>query len=44
MSKLIDNAIAHFSSKAVRELRVDEWDVTLYSKSLILEEIRWRYN
>jgi hypothetical protein len=38
MSKLIDNAVAHFSSKAVRELRVDEWDVTLYSKSLSLED------
>lgn len=38
MSKIIDNATSHFSSKAVRELRVDEWDVTLYSKSLCLED------
>ena len=38
MSKLIDNAVSHFSSKAVRKLRVDEWDATLYSKSLSLED------
>ncbi len=38
MGKLIDNAVAHFSSKEVRELRVDEWDVTLYSRNLSLED------
>ena len=36
--KLIDTAISHFSSKAVREIYVPEWDVTLYSKNLSLEE------
>jgi hypothetical protein len=38
MGKLIDNAIAHFSSKEIRSLRVDEWDCTLYSKNLSLED------
>jgi len=38
MGKLIDNAVAHFSRKEVRELRVDEWDVTLYSRNLSLED------
>jgi hypothetical protein len=42
MGKLIDNAVAHFSSKEVRTLRVDEWDCTLYSKNLSLEDkARW---
>jgi hypothetical protein len=38
MSNIINNAIAHFSAKQVRELRVDEWDTTLYSKNLSLED------
>ena len=38
MSKIINNAIAHFSGKEIREFRVDEWDTTLYSKNLSLED------
>lgn len=38
MGKLIDNAVAHFSNKEIRTLRVDEWDTTLYSKNLSLED------
>nr|BAR35093.1 putative phage tail assembly chaperone [uncultured Mediterranean phage uvMED] len=42
MGKLIDNAVAHFSSKEVRTLRVEEWETTLYSKNLSLEDkARW---
>jgi hypothetical protein len=42
MGKLIDSAVAHFNSKEVRELRVDEWDCTLYSKNLSLaEKSKW---
>jgi hypothetical protein len=38
MGKLIDSAVAHFSGKEVRSIRVDEWDATLYSKNLSLED------
>jgi hypothetical protein len=38
MGKLIDSAVAHFNSKEIRQLRVDEWDCTLYSKNLSLSE------
>ena len=38
MGKLIDSAVAHFSGKEVRSIRVDEWDCTLYSKNLSLED------
>ena len=38
MSKLIDAAVSHFSNKEIRELHVPEWDVTLYSKNLTLED------
>ena len=38
MGNLIDTAVAHFSGKEVRSLRVDEWDTTLYSKNLSLED------
>ena len=38
MSKLIDAAVSHFSGKTIRELRVDEWDTTLYSRNLSLED------
>lgn len=42
MGKIIDNAVAHFSSKEIRSIRVDEWDCTLYSKNLSLEDkARW---
>lgn len=35
---LIDKAVSHFDSKARREISVPEWDVTLYSKSLTLDD------
>ena len=38
MGKLIDSAVAHFSNKEVKSIRVDEWDCTLYSKNLSLED------
>jgi hypothetical protein len=38
MGNLIDSAVAHFSGKEVRSIRVDEWDCTLYSKNLSLED------
>lgn len=42
MGKVIDSAVAHFSGKEVRSIRVDEWDCTLYSKNLSLEDkARW---
>ncbi len=34
---VIENAIKHFSSKERREIHVPEWDVTLYSRNLTLE-------
>ena len=36
--KLIESAVAHFSSKTVRSIHVPEWDVTLYSKNLTLDD------
>lgn len=38
MSKLIDVAVSHFSNKEIRSLYVPEWDVTLYSKNLSLDD------
>jgi len=38
MGKLIDVAVAHFSNKEIRELYVKEWDTTLYSKNLTLDD------
>lgn len=38
MSKLIDQAVSHFSSQAVRSLEVPEWGVTVYAKNLTLED------
>jgi hypothetical protein len=38
MGKLIDSAVSHFSTKEIRQLRVDEWETTLYSKNLSLED------
>lgn len=38
MGKLIDNAVSHFSNKEIRTLRVAEWDCTLYSKNLSLDD------
>lgn len=42
MGKLIESAVSHFSNKEVRSIRVEEWDCTLYSKNLSLEDkARW---
>lgn len=42
MSKLIDVAVSHFSNKEIRELHVPEWETTLYSKNLSLDDKgRW---
>lgn len=35
---LIDKAVQHFSTKVTREVYVPEWDVTLYSKNLTLDD------
>lgn len=34
---VIENAIAHFSAQERREIHVPEWDVTLYTRNLTLE-------
>jgi|TARA_R110002012_G_scaffold313017_1_gene524282 hypothetical protein len=40
MSRLIDKAVTHFDAKAMRELRVVEWDnTTIYAKNLTKAEI-----
>ena len=36
--KLIDTAVSHFSSKAIRKLEIPEWEVTLYAKNLTLDD------
>jgi hypothetical protein len=36
--KLIDTAVSHFSSKAVRSIEVPEWETTLYAKNLTLDD------
>ena len=36
--KIIESAIAHFSSKEIRAIVVPEWDITLYSKNLTLDD------
>lgn len=36
--KLIDTAVSHFSKKVIRELHVPEWEVTLFSKNLSLDD------
>lgn len=42
MSKLIDAAVSHFSNKEIRQLHVPEWNVTVYSKNLSLDDkARW---
>jgi len=38
VGKLIDSAVSHFSNKEIRTLRVEEWDTTLYSKNLSLDD------
>lgn len=35
---LIDKAVEHFSSKAVRKIEVPQWGVELFSKNLTLED------
>lgn len=36
--KLIESAIHHFSSKAIRSIEIPEWGVILYSKNLTLDD------
>lgn len=36
--KLIESAIQHFSSKAIRSIQVPEWDVTLFAKNMTLDD------
>lgn len=38
MGKLIDIATSHFSAQAIRTLEVPEWETTIYSKNLSLED------
>jgi hypothetical protein len=38
MSKLIDQAVSHFSSQAIRSLEVKEWGITIYAKNLTLDD------
>ena len=38
MGKLIDTAVSHFNTKAIRKLYVEEWDVTVYTKNLSLDD------
>lgn len=35
---VIDNAVAHFNSKEVRELLVPEWNTTVYAHPLNMEQ------
>jgi hypothetical protein len=42
MSKLIDTAISHFSNREIRSLEIPEWETTIYSKNLTLDDkARW---
>lgn len=42
MSRLIDEAVAHFSNREVRSIEVPEWGVKLYAKKLTLDDkSRW---
>jgi hypothetical protein len=36
--KLIDSAVAHYSSQAVRSIEIPEWDAVLYAKNLTLDD------
>ena len=38
MGKLIEAAVAHFSSQEVRSMEVPEWGVTVFAKNLTLED------
>jgi hypothetical protein len=38
MAGLIDKAVAHFSSKAIRELDVPEWGSKLFAKNMSLDD------
>ena len=35
---VLEKAVSHFSSKEIRTLEVPEWECTLYSKNLTLED------
>jgi len=37
MANLIDQAVAHFSSREIRKMNVPEWEVDVYAKNLSLE-------
>ena len=42
MSRLIDEAVAHFSNQDIRTIDVPEWNTKLYAKRLTLEDkSRW---
>ncbi|MFZ9066259.1 MAG: hypothetical protein ACO23R_02685 [bacterium] len=36
--RLIETAVSHFNSKAVRKIEVPEWGVKLYARNLTLED------
>ena len=43
MSKLIDQAIAHFSDREIRKMDIPQWGTTIYAKNLTLDDkARWR--
>jgi len=37
MTKLIDQAVAHFSSREIRSMNVPEWEATVYAKNMSLD-------
>jgi hypothetical protein len=37
MASLIDQAVAHFSSREIRSMDVPEWETTVYAKNLTLD-------
>ncbi len=42
MSKLIDQAIAHFSDREIRKMDIPQWGTTIYAKNLTLDDkARW---
>ena len=42
MSKLIDQAIAHFSEREIRKMEIPQWGTTIYAKNLTLDDkARW---
>ena len=37
MPNLIDQAVAHFSSREIRSMNVPEWEATVYAKNMSLD-------